>query len=141
MRRILPAAIVLCSSFILIIALHSQCAPGLHAGIQGPMLPIKNGPYVLLSFLLLNDSDTEIAVKPESWKIVINGEELEDSGMIFDNGPMPAKELTPLQPGDAHALMKPFPMKKYFPHPGRYTIAWKGSGFVSSTITIIIPAS
>jgi len=95
MRRILPAAIVLCSSFILIIALHSQCAPGLHAGIEA----VKFESHVQLSFLLLNDSGTDIALKPESWKIVINGKELEDSEMIFDKGLSPVKGLPPLLPG------------------------------------------
>src|ERR1700759_3210069 len=107
MMLVFPAAIMLCSSFILIVALHSQCAPGLHAGIQAVNFGSSKEAHVLLSFLLLNDSSTEIDLKPESWKLVINGKELEDSGMIFVNGPMPAKGLAPLQPGDNYVVAEP----------------------------------
>lgn len=93
-----------------------------------------------MSFLILNDSDTKIDVRPESWKIVINGKELEDSGKIFVTGPMPNKDLTPLEPGQNHAFGEPVPLKRYFPHPGKYIVSWKGSGFESSSITITIPA-
>ena len=135
MNRTLPAALVLCSSFILITALHSQCVPGLHAGI----LAVQFGAKVQLSVLLLNDSSTDIAIKPESWKIVINGKELEDSRMIFDSGPDSVKGYhPPLQPGQATGFMEFLPTKKYFPHPGNYTVSWKGSGFESSTITLTI---
>ena len=140
MRRIFAVAIVLCSSFILIVALHSQCAPGLHAGIEAVLLPMESGPNVQLSFLLLNDSGTDIALKPESWKIVINGKELEDSEMIFDKGFASVKGLPPLLPGQSAAFMEFLPTKQYFPHPGKYTLSWKGDGFESSSITITIPA-
>ena len=63
------------------------------------LFPMNGGSHVQLSFLLLNDSGTEIDVKPQSWKIVINGKELEDSEMIFDKGLSPVKGLPPLLPG------------------------------------------
>lgn len=142
MRRILPAAMVLCSSLISIVALHSQCASGLHAGILAVFLSRESGfagEHVEFSFLLLNDSDTDISLKPESWKIVINGKELEDSGMIFDSGPDSVKGYhPPVQPGGTYGLIKFLPTKKYFPHPGTYTVSWKGNGFESSTITLAI---
>ncbi len=125
--------------------LDCQCRSRLHAGVRAEFVPMKMGfteePHVQLSFLLLNDSGSTMDVQANSWKIVINGAELEGSGMIFGNGPMPVGGFTSLKPGDNYELGKALPVNRYFPSPGKYTIAWKGSGFESSTITITIPTS
>jgi hypothetical protein len=55
---------------------------------------------VQLSFMLLNDSDAPTDVNSESWKIVIDGSELKDSGMIFGNGPEPTGGYHILKPGN-----------------------------------------
>jgi hypothetical protein len=65
---------------------------GLHAGITAQLTQATQGysePSVMVTFHLLNDSETAQATAPESWKIVIDGKELSDSGWIFANGPEP----------------------------------------------------
>ena len=126
-------------------AILSQCNPGLHAGIRATFVPSREGltqePYVMVLLVLLNDSDKPIDVQAASWKIVINGTELKDSGFIFGNGPMPVDGYTSLKPGDNYELGKGLPISKYFIDPGDYTISWKAEGFQSSTITVTVPPS
>lgn len=122
--------------------LYSQCSPGLHAGIQAQLVPHRNGytdeARVQLSFVLLNDSDRALDVHADSWKIVVNGAELEDSGYIFGNGPGPIRGYRILDQGDHYELGKALSISTYFHSPGEYKIAWKGAGFESPTITVVI---
>jgi hypothetical protein len=66
---------------------------GLHAGIRAELvrhdLPSTQPPFVMINFILLNDDETAVNSSADSWKIVIDGKELSDSGMIFGNGPGP----------------------------------------------------
>ena len=54
---------------------------------------------MMVAFRLLNDSETTQNTAPESWQIVIDGKELEDSGMIFGNGPEPTGGYGTLEAG------------------------------------------
>lgn len=118
------------------IAAHS-CA-GLHAGIQAQIAPGAAQPSVMVSFLLLNDGEKPIDVAEKTWKIIIDGSVLTDSGMIFGNGPAPAGGWTALSPGANYQLGKALPISTYFPKKGNYKVSWKGLGFQSSTIVITI---
>jgi hypothetical protein len=91
------------------------------------------------SFLLINDSDSAIDAKERSWKIVIDGVELQDSGFIFGDGPMPPGGWTTLETGQYYELGKALSLRRYFPEAGEHKISWKGDGFRSATITIKIP--
>jgi hypothetical protein len=66
----------------------------------------------------------------------VNGIEPSDSGWIFGNGPMPTTGWSPLSPGEHYELGKALSLDAYFPKPGEYRIAWKGSKFQSPTITL-----
>jgi hypothetical protein len=118
---------------------HAQCA-GLHAGMTAQLVQLKPGytetAHVQLMFLLINDSDSPLGVDAASWKIVIDGVELSDSGWIFGNGPMPSDGWESLQPGQYYELGKALPVDKYFPHAGEHTISWKGNHFRSAVIKI-----
>lgn len=121
---------------------HAQCA-GLHAGITAQFVQAKPGytepAHVQLVFLLINDSDSAIAVKAGSWRIVIDGVELQESDWLFGNGPMPTGGWTILQGGQYYELGKALPTDKYFPYPGEHKVSWRGEGFRSSTISIRVP--
>jgi len=123
---------------------HTQCV-GLHAGITAQFVPIKPGftqpAHVQLVFLLINDSDTAVDVNAGSWKIVIDGVDLQDSDFIFGNGPSPTGGYTTLEPGRYYELGIALPTSKYFPEAGEHSVTWKGDGFRSSTITIKIPSN
>jgi len=122
---------------------HAQCA-GLHAGITAEFVQVKPGfteaAHVQIVFLLINDSDSAVDVKAGSWKIVIDGVELQDSGWIFGNGPMPTGGWTTLEAGQNYELGKALPASKYFAEAGDHKVSWRGDGFRSSTITVKVPS-
>jgi hypothetical protein len=121
---------------------HAQCA-GLHAGITAQFVQVKPGytepAHVQLVFILINDSDATVDVRAGSWRIVIDGVELQDSDWLFGNGPMPAGGWTTLEAGQYYELGKALPISKYFPEAGEHKISWRGNGVRSSTITIRVP--
>ncbi len=94
----------------------------------------------MLSFVLLNDSETAVDVEAGSWKIVVNGQELPDSGMILGNGPMPEGGYRMLRPGEAYEFGKVLPIAGYFRPGGQNKVSWKGVAFQSPTISVTIAA-
>jgi hypothetical protein len=122
--------------------LAGKC-PGLHAGIRAQIIPpYTETPSVMLTFVLLNDSETPLDVEAGSWRIVINGGELKDSRWIFGNGPEPEGGYKVLKPGESYAFGKALPIAEYFLPKGQYMVSWKGAAFQSPTITVTItPAS
>jgi hypothetical protein len=121
----------------------AKTCPGLHAGIRAQIIPpFTETPSVMLTFVLLNDSETPVDVEAGSWRIVVNGSELKDSGMIFGNGPMPVGGYRVLKPGEIYELGTALPIAEYFLPNGQYKVSWKGAAFQSPTITVTItPAS
>lgn len=117
----------------------AKSCSGLHAGIRAQIIPpYTETPSVMVSFLLLNDSDAPIDVEAGSWSIVINGSELKNSGEIFGNGPMPVGGYHSLKPGESYELAKSLPIVEYFLPNGEHEVSWKGTGFHSPTITVTI---
>jgi hypothetical protein len=115
---------------------------GLHAGITAQLTQATQGysePSVMVTFHLLNDSETAQATAPESWKIVIDGKELSDSGWIFANGPEPVGGYGTLATGSTFDFGTALPIAKYFPETKDYRISWKGRYFQSPTVTVRIP--
>jgi len=51
----------------------------------------RDPPLVHLTCLLFNDSDSVITVVPQSWRVLIDGNELQDSDVIDGNGPAPLR--------------------------------------------------
>jgi hypothetical protein len=113
---------------------------GLHAAIRGELVrrdpPYTQPPFVMLTFILLNDSDAPINAVEGSWQIVIDGKELKDSDFIFGNGPGPVGGYGILNPGESYGLGKGLELSRYFPEEREYKVLWKGKGFQSSTITV-----
>ena len=115
---------------------------GLHAGIRAQIIPpYTETPSVMLTFVLLNDSEIPLDVESGSWRIVINGSELNDSGMIFGNGLGVVGGYKVLKPGETYELAKALPIAEYFLPNGQYKVSWKGAAFQSPTITVTITPS
>jgi hypothetical protein len=121
----------------------SKSCRGLHAGIRAQIIPpYTETPSVMLSFVLLNDSETAVDVEAGSWKIIVNGSELKDSGMLLGNGPMPEGGYRVLKPGETYEFGKALSIAQYFLPNGQYRVSWKGVAFQSPTIVVTItPAS
>jgi hypothetical protein len=115
---------------------------GLHAAIRGELVrrdpPYTQPPFVMLTFILLNDSDAPINAVEGGWQIVIDGREQKDSALIFGNGPEPVGGYGILKPGESYELGKGLELSRYFPEEREYEVSWKGKGFQSSTITVSV---
>jgi hypothetical protein len=113
---------------------------GLHAAIRGELVrrdpPYTQPPFVMLTFILLNDSEVPINAVEGGWQIVIDGKELKDSDFIFGNGPGPVGGYGILKPGESYELGKGLELSRYFPEEREHRVSWKGKGFQSSTITV-----
>jgi hypothetical protein len=120
---------------------RQQCH-GLHAGIRAELVrqkpPFTQPSYVMLTFLLVNDSEASVDVAPETWAVVINGKETKDSGMLLGNGPVPADGWKALKPGDHYEFGRGLELARYFPQSGEHQVSWKGQNFESATIIVKI---
>jgi len=98
-------------------------------------------PSVTIFFLLLNDSASDLPTAEGSWRIVIDGKELEDSNFIFGNGPRPAGGYGKLSSGANFNFTYALPISKYFPESKEYKVSWRGKYFQSPTTTVRIPVT
>ncbi|HSZ62144.1 MAG TPA: hypothetical protein VK828_10125 [Terriglobales bacterium] len=115
--------------------------PGLHAGIRAQIVPpYTETPSVMLSFLLLNDSDAALDVDAGSWRLFVDGHELNglDTQQVFGNGPMPVGGYRILKPGETYEFSKALSISQYFLPNGEHKVSWKGTAFQSPTITVTI---
>src|SRR5689334_8130701 len=97
-----------------------NCA-GLHAGLMAQLANKNLGivePSVTIFFLLLNDSASDLDTAEGSWRIVINGKELQDSNFIFGNGPRPSAGFGRISSGANFNFTYALPIAKYFREPG-----------------------
>jgi hypothetical protein len=125
---------LLSASFIALFAQSQNQTPELWAAIGvGQPLVFERPDYELnISFALVNDGNMDANTDFQSWKILINGHEVPDSHWIFGNGPGPTGrsggwERLPV--GGSFIFGKSLRLGEYFPKPGTYEVAWKGSRF------------
>jgi len=88
-----------------------------------------------IEFTLVNDGDKVIDPKIADSRIVINGKERTDSGLIFGSLQKGAR-FKALSPEDS--LQFSLPLGDQFKEPGTYRISWKGDGFHSPEIVLRI---
>ena len=86
-----------------------------------------------IEFTLVNDGDKEIDPKIADSRIVINGKELSDSGLILSSVQKGAR-FKALSPGES--LQFDCLLGDQFKEPGTYRISWKGAGFESPEIML-----
>ena len=94
---------------------------------------------LMIHFTLVNDGSEPVNAEEliNASKIIVNGEEWEDSGFIFGNGPRPADPV--LRPGRYRLFT--IARGGRFQRPGIYQVVWRGESFESSPITFRIMPS
>jgi hypothetical protein len=121
--------------------LEKSCG-GLHAAIRGELVrrdpPYTQPPFVMLTFILLNDSDAPVNAVEGGWQIVIDGKVLKDSDFIFGNGVTPVEGFGTLKPGESYEFGKGLELTRYFTEEREYKISWRGKEFQSSTIVVTV---
>jgi hypothetical protein len=88
-----------------------------------------------IEFTLVNDGDQVIDPKIADSRIVINGKERTDSGLIFSSVQKGAR-FKALSPEDS--LQFSLPLGDQFKEPGTYRVSWRGAGFHSPEIVFRI---
>jgi hypothetical protein len=125
--------------------INEKSCHGLHAGIRVDFVrryePFTQPSYVMISFVLLNDDDKPLDTSEASWRLIIDGREVGDSGIVFGNGLGPIGGWKTLNPGATAEFSKGLDADKYFPEPHRYKLSWKGRGFQSPAVEVIVPPS
>lgn len=99
--------------------------------VSRPLFHTGSTKELLIHFTLVNDGAKTIDPKIEASKIIINGEELEDSGLVLGNGPRDTR-WKDLPPGGM--LEFAYALENYFKKPGIYRVSWKGDNFEAPAI-------
>jgi hypothetical protein len=87
--------------------------------------------WLIVEFTLVNDGEATIDPKIGASRIVVNGTELEDSGLILGNGPRDAR-FDALPPGDNLRFV--YALGDHFKEPGVYRVSWQGASFRSPEV-------
>jgi hypothetical protein len=118
----------------------NQSGPQLWATVSASDSKFQEGEIkqLMINFTVTNDGKITVDPKIKSSKIVINGKELDDSALIFGNGPRGAN-WNALAPGGT--LRFSYDLAKYFQASGVYRISWKGQGFEAPTIEFKVVSS
>jgi hypothetical protein len=84
-----------------------------------------------VEFTLVNDGEATIDPKIGESRIVVQGKELAESGLILGNGPRDAR-FAALPPGQC--LRFNSSLGDYFKEPGNYRVSWRGANFRSPEV-------
>jgi hypothetical protein len=119
-------------------ASNTQCG-GLHGGLMAfsSSLFDRDSPSsVTFEFLLVNDGNDDVDVRPDTWRIVVDGQPLDDhDDPIFLNDRGQPLAFAPLKPGEFRYFTLTLD-PKYFDDARTYKISWEGKGFHSATISL-----
>jgi hypothetical protein len=85
----------------------------------------------IVEFTLVNDSEVTIDPKIAESRIMVNGKELADSGLLLSNGPRGAR-FAALPPGEQLRFSNS--LGDYFKEPGIYRVLWRGENFRSQEV-------
>jgi hypothetical protein len=88
---------------------------------------------LVVEFTIVNDGPQTIDPGIAGSRLIINGKEIEDSGLLLGNGPRDAR-FTALPPGDLIRFTTR--LGDQFQVPGTYHISWRGSQFRTLEIPI-----
>ena len=84
-----------------------------------------------IEFTLVNDGEAIIDPRIGESRIVVNGDELTDSGLKLGDGPRDAR-FAALPPGDH--LRFGYVLGDHFKEPGVYRVSWRGANFRSPEV-------
>jgi hypothetical protein len=90
-----------------------------------------------IDFSLTNEGKAAVDPQIARSVLVVNGKQLDDSALIFGNGPRDAR-FTNLEAGGE--LKFSYALGRYFARPGAYRVVWKGEGFSSPPLEFRIAA-
>lgn len=105
-------------------------------GVQEPLVSFDPEHLLGISFGLVNDGQQTVSTDSRNWKILINGQEVADSGFIFGNGPAPVGGWENLGAGGSFMFGKSLKMGRYFSKPGIYEVSWKSSRFSAKPVVV-----
>lgn len=138
--KMLVAAVVLAATLIPPLAARNEPEKNggsLHAAIRAELVrrdpPYTQPPFVMVTFILLNDGESPVNATEEVWKLFIDGKEQEGA---FNSGPQPIGGYGTLNPGEYYEFGVGLELSRFFPQERDYKMYWKGKGFRSSTITV-----
>ena len=101
--------------------------------VNHPMFKAGQTKDLRIEFTLVNDGDKPIDPKIADSRLVINGKELAESGLI----------LSSVQKGSRFKALSPGEILQFdcllgdrFKEPGPYRVLWMGSGFQSSEVVL-----
>jgi hypothetical protein len=103
--------------------------------VNHPIFRAGQTKELRIEFTLVNDGDKVIDPKIPESRIVINGKELSDSGVILRSVPKEARSQA-LSPGES--LQLDCLLGDQFKEPGTYHISWKGADFHSPEVVLRI---
>jgi hypothetical protein len=101
--------------------------------VNHPMFKAGRTKDLRIEFTLVNDGDTVIDPKIADSRIVINGKECTDSGLIFSSVEKGTR-FKALSPGES--LQFDCQLGDQFKEPGTYRTSWKGADFRSPEIVL-----
>jgi len=105
--------------------------------VNHPVFKAGRTKDLTIEFTLVNDGNNVIDPKIPESRIVINGKELSDSGLILSSV-QKGSRFRALPPGES--LQFDCLLGDRFKEPGTYRVFWKGSGFQSSeTVLRVLP--
>ena len=103
--------------------------------VNHPIFKAGQAKDLRIEFTLVNDGDKVIDPKIADSRLVINGKELSDSGLILSSV-QKALVSEALPPGES--LQFDCRLGDRFKEPGTYRVVWKGAGFQSSEMVLRI---
>ena len=103
--------------------------------INHPVFKAGQTKDLRIEFTLVNDGAKVIDPKIAESRIIINGEELTDSGVVARSVRGDAR-FQALSPGDS--LQFGILLGDHFKEAGTYRVSWKGAGFQSAEIVLRI---
>ena len=96
----------------------------------------RNGLSIL--FAVINDGDEVVDPKIEMSQLIVNGEALKESRIMFSNG-IRTSDFHALQPN--HQLIFRYEVGDHFKEPGIYKVSWVGKGFKAAEVTFRVIAA
>ena len=120
-------------------ALEPQTERGLWAALAVNHAVFRSGETrdLMIEFTLINDGDTVLDPQIGKSRIIINGKELSDSGLVLGNGPRDAA-FKALPPGAS--LQFGYALGKHVEEPGVYRVSWRGEDFRSPEVVFRVLA-
>ena len=102
-------------------------------GVRQPLFRVHETEKLSVSFIVVNDMQTEVNPRIESSHLFINGREPTDWAIVIGNG-LRSSYFRALPTGEVLSFSYELG-PRYFSKPGIYTLRWQSADFRSSPVT------